>query len=59
MNQAGGTKCLKALIWLGYHRTGAANGKSPLNMSLMRKIALIFIFMARWLARKKESIHYV
>jgi hypothetical protein len=25
----------------------------------MRKIALIFIFMARWLARKKESIHYV
>jgi len=34
MNQAGGTKCLKALIWLGYHRTVAANGKSPINNGL-------------------------
>jgi hypothetical protein len=50
MNQAGGTKCLKALIWLGYHRTGAANGKSPLTdlkhtHSILFQIILLII---RW-----------
>lgn len=32
ITQAGGTKCLKAPIWLSYHPTGAANGKSPIML---------------------------
>ncbi len=31
MAQAGGTKCLKAPIWLGNHLARAANGKSPIS----------------------------
>lgn len=27
---------MKALIWLGYHRTGAANGKSPISNKIRK-----------------------
>ena len=30
---------MKALIWLGYHRTGAANGKSPIKEKLSASVA--------------------
>jgi len=50
MNQAGGTKCLKALIWLGYHRTGAANGKSPFILGMGMTVTAAYIFLAIILA---------